>query len=258
MTASSSDAPTLPQQGLNSWPFQSPETTRSPWNPMLATAPSQALPNGFGPSWNSPMAPVIPPFYQPPVQPQLPPQGYPTTWNPSTAFASPTFTAPPSTRTTNEPNRIAQGFPFTSAAAAANSLSGLPFGSQPQEKKITSAFDVLGVQPPQATRPHQDQGERFIAAMMGERKTIPSWNGVPNTLRSWLKMLSGTSTHPTSATARPSSKTRRTPTGLRAAQRSKTPTRAEAVETFEINTDNETWSDVAMTEKPTAKAEPRQ
>ena len=34
-----------------------------------------------------------------------------------------------------------------------------------------------------------DQGERFIAAITGERKQIPGWNGQPNTFRSWLKLL---------------------------------------------------------------------
>ncbi|OLQ12867.1 hypothetical protein AK812_SmicGene3197 [Symbiodinium microadriaticum] len=74
------------------------------------------------------------------------------------------------------------------AAAMADNLS--PPGPIPNRPtKVTSAFDMLGISPPKATLPGPDQGERFIAALTGEKKAIPSWSGQPNTLRSWLKLL---------------------------------------------------------------------
>ena len=109
--APSNVAASFAQQGYPSWPFQTQDIGRSPWIPMLATSPGQALPNGFGPSWTSPMVPGTQPLmFQPPVQPQ-PQQVGPTTWNPSTTFAAPAFTSPATTRMNNEPNRLAQEFP---------------------------------------------------------------------------------------------------------------------------------------------------
>ena len=78
--------------------------------------------------------------------------------------------------------------PPTMAAAMAENLN--PPGPAPNRPiKVTSAFDMLGISPPKATLPGPDQGERFIAALTGEKKAIPSWSGQPNTLRSWLKLL---------------------------------------------------------------------
>ena len=181
--ASSSDANPLVQQGGNVFPFQ------NAWTPMLSTAPSQPFVNNMGTTWMNPVGLGVGQHPANPYPPQALPQQAPTTWNSPMSFASPIFTPPPPTRSNYEPNRFAQGYANTSAAAAANSLSGSAPRRSSEDKKVSSAFDVLGLAPPQTTRPHQDQGERFIAAMMGESKNIPSWNGMPNTLRSWLKML---------------------------------------------------------------------
>ena len=54
---------------------------------------------------------------------------------------------------------------------------------------MASAFEVLGVPSPPASHQVPDQAERFIAALTGDRRAIPTWNGQPNTLRAWLKML---------------------------------------------------------------------
>ena len=181
--ASSNESNSFVQQGGMVWPCQ------SSWSPMLSTAPSQPFPNGSGTAWMNPVGLGMFPHFSQPLPHQALPQQFPTTWNPSMSFAPPTPTTPPTTRMTNEPNRTAQGYANTFAAAAANSLAGPGLRRNLEDKKVSSAFDVLGLTPPQTNRPHQDQGERFIAAMMGERKSIPSWNGMPNTLRSWLKML---------------------------------------------------------------------
>ena len=82
---------------------------------------------------------------------------------------------------------------FTSAAAAAASLGAQnlnattapPNGSA----KVTSAFEVLGVGPPARSAVNLDQGERFIQAISGEKRPLPTWNGQLATMRSWLKLL---------------------------------------------------------------------
>ncbi|CAE7204904.1 unnamed protein product, partial [Symbiodinium pilosum] len=82
---------------------------------------------------------------------------------------------------------------FTLAAAAAASLGAQyphattapPVGST----KVRSAFEVLGVGPPARTAVNLDQGERFIQAISGEKRPLPTWNGQPATMRSWLKLL---------------------------------------------------------------------
>ena len=82
---------------------------------------------------------------------------------------------------------------FTSAAAAAASLGAQyphattapPVGST----KVRSAFEVLGVGPPARSAVNLDQGERFIQAISGEKRPLPTWNGQPATMRSWLKLL---------------------------------------------------------------------
>ena len=75
------------------------------------------------------------------------------------------------------------------AAAATQSLDGFMNPSSSPTTKVTSAFDVLGVPAPKGAKAPPDQGERFIQAITGERKSIPGWNGQPGTLRSWLKLL---------------------------------------------------------------------
>ena len=92
-------------------------------------------------------------------------------------------------------SRTASAMPttFTSAAAAAASLGAQyphattapPVGST----KVRSAFEVLGVGPPARTAVNLDQGERFIQAISGEKRPLPTWNGQPATMRSWLKLL---------------------------------------------------------------------
>ena len=146
---------------------------RGPSSPFLATGPPQGIPGGWGP---------------------IPPRGLAS----ATAPQPPTFQASPlnfagasgtsaSTTRGNEPN-ISFDSRMNAAAAAAASLT--PPARQPSSPtKVSSAFDVLGVRPPKSSAPQPDQGERFIAALTGERKSIPSWSGQPGTLRSWLKIL---------------------------------------------------------------------
>ncbi|CAE6964999.1 GIP [Symbiodinium sp. CCMP2592] len=87
----------------------------------------------------------------------------------------------------HEPNPATDVRGNAGAAAAASLTSSLAQPRAPE--KVSSAFDVLGVSPPKTTSAAPDQGERFIAALTGERKSIPSWSGQPGTLRSWLKLL---------------------------------------------------------------------
>ncbi|CAE7483195.1 unnamed protein product [Symbiodinium natans] len=63
--------------------------------------------------------------------------------------------------------------------------------SEEAPRQLESAFEVLGMKPPPsvATRQGPDQAERFIAALTGEKRSIPSWSGQPGTLRTWLKLL---------------------------------------------------------------------
>ena len=140
--------------------------------PFLATAPTFGPPSG---SSNQS-------FQQPPWWSI--PSTFPTA--PTTAFAG-TTTLPAATGPTNEPNATRPLPPTMAASMADNLTPTTPTPSRPT--KVTSAFDVLGISPPKATLPGPDQGERFIAALTGEKKSIPSWSGQPNTLRSWLKLL---------------------------------------------------------------------
>ena len=82
---------------------------------------------------------------------------------------------------------------FTSAAAAAASLGAQypvnPCATPSASAKVRSAFEVLGVGPPARTATNLDQGERFIQAISGEKRPLPTWNGQPATMRSWLKLL---------------------------------------------------------------------
>ena len=97
--------------------------------------------------------------------------------------ASPAFAA---TTTTSSPMAPVHG--VTTAAAAAASLDG-PSLNVSDGVKVASAFEVLGMpSPPNLQRP-ADQAERFIAALTQERRSIPTWQGQPGTLRTWLKLL---------------------------------------------------------------------
>ena len=87
----------------------------------------------------------------------------------------------------NDPARAQSSNAVNSAAAAASSLD--PQGQTSTEKSVGSAFEMLGLQAPHLRQPQLDQGERFIQAITGEKKNIPSWSGQPNTMRSWLKLL---------------------------------------------------------------------
>ena len=55
--------------------------------------------------------------------------------------------------------------------------------------QVQSAFDVLGLKRPDESRGSPDQAERFIAALSGEKRSIPTWSGQPGSLRTWLKLL---------------------------------------------------------------------
>ena len=83
------------------------------------------------------------------------------------------------------------GIPNMNAAMFSQAL-GSPTSQQPSQQ-VRSAFDMLGKPAPTASRgPPPDQNEvmrQFINAMSGDRKSIPTWNGQPATLRSWLKLL---------------------------------------------------------------------
>ena len=78
--------------------------------------------------------------------------------------------------------------PIRTAAEASATLHAA--NEQASSNKIDSAFQVLDIRPPPHTgRQGQDQAERFIAALTGEKRSIPSWSGQPNSLRTWLKLL---------------------------------------------------------------------
>ena len=79
-------------------------------------------------------------------------------------------------------------FQCNNAAAAASCLDGqLPRASAPT--RVQSAFEVLGIPSPGSSNKPMDQGERFIQAITGEKRSIPTWSGQPATFRSWLKLL---------------------------------------------------------------------
>ena len=79
--------------------------------------------------------------------------------------------------------------PFFSGAAEAAASLHPNVASNRAPSKVASAFEVLGVPSPSVSHQVPDQAERFIAALTGDRRSIPTWNGQPNTLRTWLKML---------------------------------------------------------------------
>ena len=126
--------------------------------------------------------------------------------------------------------------------------------SRPEEKeleneerqKVTTTEDApklkdrQGREFPQflpAPRGRPQQGARMV--------TVPP-RGRPQTDR---ETTASSSTGPAPSSTKPpeSSRVRRAPHGLRPTQRAKTPTRNALPETFELNTDNEDWDDVAMT-----------
>ena len=74
------------------------------------------------------------------------------------------------------------------AATAAASLDAQPPGATPSVK-VHSAFEVLGMTSPSSSARPVDQAERFIAALTSEKRSIPSWQGSPGSLRTWLKLL---------------------------------------------------------------------
>ena len=61
-------------------------------------------------------------------------------------------------------------------------------GTQHPPVQVQSAFEVLGLKQPSEAR-SADQAERFIAALSGEKRSIPTWSGQPGSLRTWLKLL---------------------------------------------------------------------
>ena len=66
---------------------------------------------------------------------------------------------------------------------------GMPSASSRATRTVENAFEMLGLKPPVQRGQLPDQGERFIQAITGEKKSIPGWSGQPGTMRSWLKLL---------------------------------------------------------------------
>ena len=99
-----------------------------------------------------------------------------------------------------------QGFanPGFSASCFASALGSGQYGGNTQNMPNAptttpmSAFNLLGKNVPSnmtpGVSPTSQTPEQLIAtalnqALTGERRSIPTWNGSPNTLRSWLKLL---------------------------------------------------------------------
>ena len=97
--------------------------------------------------------------------------------------AGPAFAA---TMSTSSPTTTMPG--VANAAAAAASLDS-PCQNVSDGVKVASAFEVLGMPSPANLQRPADQAERFIAALTQERRSIPTWQGQPGTLRTWLKLL---------------------------------------------------------------------
>ena len=97
----------------------------------------------------------------------------------------------------SSPGGAPQHAPQFSAAAFASALGSQ--GAQPNDASTTSptsAFSMLGKSAPtnaavptSAQTPEQLIASALNQALAGERKTLPSWNGSPSTLRSWLKLI---------------------------------------------------------------------
>ena len=83
----------------------------------------------------------------------------------------------------------AQSNPCVSSAATAAMNLGIPSASSRATRTVENAFEMLGLKPPVQRGQLPDQGERFIQAITGEKKSIPGWSGQPGTMRSWLKLL---------------------------------------------------------------------
>lgn len=91
--------------------------------------------------------------------------------------------------------------PFSAAAFASTLGSAQPQAPQQADAGTssvpTSAFNLLGKQaPPLSTAPPpgRQSPDQLVAnalnqALTGEKRSIPTWNGSPSTLRSWLKLL---------------------------------------------------------------------
>ena len=77
---------------------------------------------------------------------------------------------------------------INNAAGATLSLDPLQ-ASGTSTQNVQSAFEVLGLKRPNESRENPDQAERFIAALSGEKRSIPSWSGQPGSLRTLLKLL---------------------------------------------------------------------
>ncbi|CAE7808261.1 GIP, partial [Symbiodinium sp. CCMP2456] len=75
------------------------------------------------------------------------------------------------------------------ATGAAMSLDPCSGNNQTTPPQVQSAFEVLGLKKPEEMRNNPDQAERFIAALSGEKRSIPTWSGQPGSLRTWLKLL---------------------------------------------------------------------
>ena len=87
---------------------------------------------------------------------------------------------------------------FTAAAFASSLGSSSAAQATGSRNPPTSAFNLLGKNAPPASavpqQPTRQSPDQLIAsplhqALAGEKRAIPSWNGSPSTLRSWLKLL---------------------------------------------------------------------
>ena len=97
----------------------------------------------------------------------------------------------------SSPGGAPQHAPQFFAAAFTSALGSQ--GAQPNDASTTSptsAFSMLGKSAPtnaavptSAQTPEQLIASALNQALAGERKTLPSWNGSPSTLRSWLNLL---------------------------------------------------------------------
>ena len=75
------------------------------------------------------------------------------------------------------------------SAAGAAAVLDPPSSGSAANVKVDSAFEVLGMRSPNSSLKPADQAERFIAALTGEKRSIPTWQGQPVSLRTWLKLL---------------------------------------------------------------------
>ena len=115
---------------------------------------------------------------------------------PDASTRATSFGQPQGSQQSFAPQQGSQGFTAAAFATSLGSTSAAP--SAGSQNSPTSAFNLLGKNappasavPPQPTRQSPDQliASALHQALAGEKRAIPSWNGSPSTLRSWLKLL---------------------------------------------------------------------